>query len=95
MSEIINIKDFYNHETRITIIENTITSIDHTLKNIDKRFDKIDIKFDKIDFELKELKKEMRSDFKWVLGLLIGFSSTGIAMIAGLATIIAHGFHWF
>jgi hypothetical protein len=88
MSEIINIKDFYNHETRITIVENTISSIDQTLKNIDRRFDKIEI-------ELKDLKKEMRSDFKWVLGLLIGFSSTGIAMISGLSIIMAHGFHWF
>ena len=79
MSEdkIISIKDFYNHETRISIVENAILGIE-------KRFDKIDERFDKLDNELKGIRKDMKSDFRWIL-----------TIISGLGAIMAHGFHWF
>lgn len=78
---VVSIKDFYNQDSRITIVENAIVSID-------KRFDKIDN--DLKDFrgeilsEFKQIRKEMKSDYRWLL-----------TIIAGLGAIMAHGFHWF
>jgi hypothetical protein len=74
MSDIINIKDFYNHETRITMVENAVT---------------------RIDKKLDDIEKNMRSDFRWVLSLLIGLAGFIFTGFVGLGAIMAHGFHWF
>jgi hypothetical protein len=78
MSDIINIKDFYDHETRISIVENAII-------NIDKRFEHIDRRFEQVDRRFEHLENKMDSHFKWIIGSIGALSLT---VILSLLTII-------
>jgi hypothetical protein len=68
-------------QTRIALLEQSIGTINQTLIRIENRLDGID--------------KEMKSNFLWTLGMMIGLSGAGLSMIIGLGAITAHGFHWF
>lgn len=61
---VINIKDFYDHETRISIVENAIISIDKKFDQVDKRFERLENKLD--------------SQFKWIIGSIGALSLTTI-----------------
>jgi hypothetical protein len=67
MSDIINIKDFYDHETRISIVENAIISIEKKFDQIDKRFERLENKMD--------------SQFKWIIGSIGALSLTTIVSL--------------
>lgn len=67
MSDIIDIKDFYNHETRLSLIENAIMSIDKRFEHVDRRFEHLENKID--------------SHFKWIIGSLGGLSLTVIVSL--------------
>jgi archaellum component FlaC len=85
MSDIINIKDFYDHETRISIVENAIINIDRRFEQIDKRFEQIDRrfeqvdrKFDQVDRKFEHLENKMDSHFKWIMASIGALSLTTI-----------------
>lgn len=97
MSEIINIKDFYNHETRISIVENAIISIDKRFEQVDKRFEQIerrfeqvDRRFEQVDRRFEHLENKMDSHFKWLLGLVAAPLYTSI-----IGFILGKACHWF
>jgi archaellum component FlaC len=58
--------------------------INKRFDSIDKRFGDVDKKFEGIDKKFDDFRKDMRSDFRWIL-----------TIIAGLSAVMAHGFHWF
>jgi chromosome segregation ATPase len=73
-----NVKSYPDSiETRAALLEMSISHVNETLERIDKRLDRID---DKLD----ELKKDMKFDFRFLVGA-----------ICALAAVMAHGFHWF
>jgi uncharacterized coiled-coil protein SlyX len=74
-------------ETRTALLEQSIGHVNQTLIRIEK-------KLEKHDDEFKDLRKEMRSDFKWTIGLLVSLTTFTIAGFTGLLGIMAHGFHW-
>lgn len=55
MADIIDIKDFYNHETRISIVENAIISIDRRFDQIERRFEQMDRRFERLEDKLDRL----------------------------------------
>ena len=76
----------------VTRLDNKADSNFEKLNNkIDSNFEKLDNKIDsnfitlnnKIDFSIEKLDNKIDSNFKWLL-----------AAIAGLAGLMAHGFHW-
>ena len=83
----INIRDFYNHETRITLLERTIEQINTSLIEIKKE---IKEGFFKIDFEIKEIRFESKSQFRWIMGFIFGLYS---AIIGGLITLVFKLWH--
>jgi len=78
------IKPIHSEETRLALLEQSINTINDTLVRFEKRFDNVDSKFQKIDDKLDSIKKELKSDFRWLL-----------TIISGIGAIMAHGFHWF
>ena len=92
MTDVINIKDFYNHETRISLVENAIISIDKRFEQVDKRFEQVDRrfeqvdrrfeqvdkKFDQVDRRFEHLENKMDSHFKWIMGSIGALSLTTI-----------------
>lgn len=98
MSEIINIEKFYNHDTRIALLEKSVNDISCALVRlenkmdsgfdfINKKFDSIDRKFDSIDRKFDAIDKKIDSKFTWLLSLMIAQST-------GILAVMAHGFHW-
>jgi predicted nucleic acid-binding Zn-ribbon protein len=88
MSDVINLKEFYSAESRITAVENAVLSIE-------KRFDKIDSELKEIRGDVKELRKEVmadikeirsegRSHHKWTLGLITGLYVMFSGTLSGL-----------
>lgn len=60
--------------TRVALLEMSIVTINATLIRLEGKMDK----------GFYDLRKDMKSDFRWLL-----------TIIAGLGAIMAHGFHWF
>ena len=86
-------------ETRVALLEMSMINLNQTLirleTKMDKGFDefqsdlirfetKMDKGFAESKSDMKEMRATMKSDFRWLLTLIIG-----------LAGIMAHGFHWF
>ena len=85
MSDVINIKDFYDHETRISIVENAIISIDKRFEQIDKRFEQVDRRFEQVDKRFDKLESKMDSQFKWMVGC---FGALSLTTISTLITVV-------
>ena len=75
-------------DTRVALLEMCVSNISHTLERLETKMDK---GFEDVRTEIKDnrcemasFRKEIKADFRWIL-----------AIIAGLGTIVAHGFHWF
>ncbi len=59
------------------LYEQRMTRVETTLENVDKSLT-----------EIKEGMREIRSDFRWLFGLMIVFSGS-------LLGVMAKGFHWY
>ncbi len=62
------------YEQRMTRVETLMENVVTVMTNL--------------SLEVKELRKDMKSDFRWLLGIIIGSN-------AGLFALMAHGFKWF
>jgi predicted nuclease with TOPRIM domain len=65
-------------------IDTRVALLEASISHVNDTLVRLEKKFDKIDDQFNEVKKEMRYDFKFLL-----------TAIAGLAAVMAHGFHWF
>lgn len=83
MNEAIGMKDFFNHDKRITLLENAIISID-------KRFDQVDNEFDKVERRFEKLENKMDSQFKWIIGCIGALSLTTISTLITVINIIGN-----
>jgi hypothetical protein len=71
----IDIKDYYNHETRIALVENAII-------NIQRQFDQVEKRFDQMDKRFERLEQKMDSQFRWIMGLILGlYGSCFVTML--------------
>jgi hypothetical protein len=84
--EVISMKDFFNHDKRITLLENAIIHIDKRFDQIEKQFEQVDKRFDKVDARFERLENKMDSQFKWLIGIMGGL---GLTTISTLITMIA------
>ncbi len=58
--------------------------LDQSLGHINQTLERFEKRFDKIDDEIKEVKRDVKSNFIWTLGV-----------IGAVLGVVAHGFHWF
>lgn len=61
-------------DTRVALLEQSIGHINQTLIRIEN--------------DSKEFRREIKNDFRWMIGLMIAFGS-------GIIGVMAHGFHWY
>ena len=66
--------------SRVAVLEEIARTTKAALERIDRRFDSLDRRIDAIG-------TDHRSDFRWLLGVMLGG-------FAGLLGVMAHGFHW-
>lgn len=71
-------------DTRVALLEQAISMINQNLTRMDA-----DIRegFKQNREDLRDFKKDVKFDFRWVIGLMIAFGS-------GVLGVMAHGFHW-
>ena len=72
---------------RVAVLE----EIAHSLK---AAIDRIDRRFDSMDQRLETIQRNQRSDFRWLLGIMIGGYMSLLGLYASLLGVMAHGFHW-
>ena len=68
-------------ETRVALLEMSLLNINQTLSRIENEIK--DLR-QEIRIDIKEVKREMKNDTRWLL-----------TVIAAIAAVMAHGFHWF
>jgi len=62
--------EYIDHEVRIQILEDVVKKIDYRFEKIDQRFEHMENKMD--------------SQFKWIIGTLVGTMLSTIAMFGGV-----------
>ena len=75
-------------ESRLSKVESAISHIDKRMDIIDKRIDGMDKRIDGLDQRMSDGFKEMKSDFKWLVLIML----SGFGTLFGL---MAHCFKWF
>ena len=68
-------------ESRVAVLEQIARTMAASLERIDRRFDAIDRRFEVIDRRFDTLSAEHRSDFRWLLGVMLG----GFAAMLGVS----------
>lgn len=69
---------------RVAVLEEIARGTKSALERIERRLD--GMATDQ-NAEFRSLRSDMRSDFRWLLGMMIGWG-------AALLGVMAHGFHW-
>jgi hypothetical protein len=54
----------------------------------ESRMTRVETALENLSHDVREMKKDMKSDFRWIFGIIIGSN-------AGLFALMAHGFKWF
>lgn len=65
---------------RVAVLEEIARGLKVAIDRMDRRFD--------------ALESAQRSDFRWLLGAMIGGFSATLAGFAAVLGVLAHGFHW-
>jgi hypothetical protein len=79
----IDIKDYYNHETRIALVENAIINMQKQFEQVEKRFEQVEKRFEQIDRRFERLEQKMDSQFRWIMGLILGLYGSGFVTMLG------------
>lgn len=70
------------------LFESRLSKTEEALGHLDKTIDRIDASIIRLDHTMQEGFKELRSDYKWMFRITLGF--TAVILCA-----MAKGFHWY
>lgn len=90
---------------RVAVLEEIARSTRDTLNRLDHRFDtleaRIDARFAEVNGRIGEVNGRIDrlaaiqwSQFRWMLGIMLGGFSLMLSGFAGMLAAMAHGFHW-
>lgn len=68
--------------------ESRMTKVESAIEHINANIEKLENSIEKLEKNLTDGFREVHAELKWLLGLMIVFSSVILA-------IMAHGFHWY
>lgn len=72
---------------RVAVLEEIASSTKQVLAEIR-------IEMRELRSEMRDLRNEHRSDYRWLLGIMLGEFVTTIGGFAAMLGVMAHGFHW-
>ena len=75
-------------DARVAVLEQIAQSTAAALDRIERRMDRIEDRMDRLDHRLE-------SNFRWLLGIMLGGFGMTVSGFAGMLAVMAHGFHWF
>lgn len=53
----------------------------------EQRMTRVETAMESLVHDVREIKSDIKSDFRWLLGIILGGN-------AGMFALMAHGFHW-
>jgi len=74
-------------EARVAVLEHIAQTTAAAIERLDRRLDLIDRRLDTVS-------AEQRSDYRWLLGIMLGGFAAMLGGFAGMLGVMAHGFHW-
>jgi len=86
MSDTVN-----DHATRIAVLEEIARGTRDALERIERRLDTLERR---MDDGFRSLAASQRSDFRWLLGIMLGGFAATVSGFAAMLGVMAHGFHW-
>ncbi len=75
-------------------IEDRVAVLEQIARTTAAALDRMDGRMDRIDQRLDMLWGAQRSDFRWLLSMMVAGIGTTFAAFLGLLGVMAHGFHW-
>jgi hypothetical protein len=69
-------------------------SVEARLAKIESDVDHIKLDIGEIKTNTKDLREDLRADFRWLLGLMIAGFAALASLMVGLAGLMAKNFHW-
>ncbi len=85
-------------EARVAVLEQIARSTAASLERIERRletgFAHADNRMDRLDHRIDAFAAEHHTDFRWLVGVMMGATGTILAALTGLLDVMAHGFHW-
>jgi hypothetical protein len=66
---VVSIRDFMNHETRISLVERAIINIDKRAEEASKQFEQFRKEFRE---DIRDLRAETKMHFRWTMGGIFG-----------------------
>ena len=74
-------------EARVAVLESIAQTTASAIERLDRSMERLERRMD-------ALAAEQRTDFRWLLGIMLGGFVTMLGAMAGLLAAMAHGFHW-
>ncbi len=74
-------------------MESSIAVLEHIAKSIDATLSRMDTRMTRIEDRMMRLEDWQQSDFRWMMGIMIGGFSATIAAFAASCGVTAYGFH--
>jgi archaellum component FlaC len=72
---------FEGIDARFESIDARFEQIDRRFEQIDRRFEKIDVRLDRIDERLYDLRREISTQFRWTIGVMMTLVAGVVAAI--------------
>ena len=74
-------------ESRVAVLEQIARTTSATLERLERRIDLLGA-------QILAVQEGQRTDFRWLLGVILAGFGTMIGLFGGLLGVMAHGFHW-
>jgi hypothetical protein len=81
-------------ESRVAVLEQIARTTLVGLERIDRRFDALESRFAAIDRRFETQSTEHRSDFRWLVGIMLGGFGLMLGAFGTVLGVMGHGSHW-
>lgn len=74
-------------EARVAVLEHIAQTTAAAIERIERRLDAVAA-------DQRADMRDIRADYRWLLGIMLGGFAALLGAFAGLLGVMAHGFHW-
>ena len=75
-------------------MEARVAVLEHIAQTTAAGIDRLERRFDLLATEQRADMRDIRTDFRWLVGIMLGGFAALLGAFAGLLGVVAHGFHW-
>ena len=75
-------------------MEARVAVLEHIAQTTAAGIDRVERRLELIAAEQRADMRDIRTDFRWLLGIMLGGFAALLGAFAGLLGVVAHGFHW-